>query len=221
MNTRFRQTFKFVTAAHGLALLALLIGPRFQGCGRAAPEMSLPVTLRMEAAPPPERSPDPDPIPPKPDPAPPKPDPAPPPKPRPRPEIEVSQKRVVRELDPKRERVFRDDMVQDLEKKLTTPDRPVTADDSPIHLQRVRDTLYRAWEDRPSRQEAGGATATVTIHFEASGRVANRALTGPSGNAALDASVMKAVQSVTWIPGLTEDFLRQRNYRVSVAFRLE
>ena len=220
MNMRFRRTLKIVAAAHGLALLALLIGPRFQGCGRAAPEISMPVTLRMEA-PPPERSPDPEPpAPPKPEPTPPKPDP-PKPKPKPRREIEVSQKRVVRELDPKRERVFRDDIVQELEKKLTTPDKPVTLDDSRIHLQRVRDTLYRAWEDRPSRQEAGGATATVTIRFDAQGRVTDRALTGPSGNAALDASVMKAVQSVTWIAGLSDDFLKKRNYRVSVAFRLE
>jgi outer membrane biosynthesis protein TonB len=241
MKRNFRYCSAVIVAVHAALALIVLTVTRLQGCS-ARPEKIMPVALHMEVAPAlphpdtvepspesepslPDPSPVPDPTPvdsPPPDPPVPSPDPPPPPDPPPaKKRIQVSDKRVTREIGAQKKPVFPDDVVRQLEKKLTAADAVVTADEHRASLRRVRDALHGAWLDRPSREEAGDAVATVTIRFDGHGRILDRALTGPSGNAALDTSVMRAVGTVARIAGLSEAFLEKQNYLVRVAFRLE
>ena len=79
--------------------------------------------------------------------------------------------------------------------------------------------MYDAWA-QPSAEEVGGASAEVRIGLGPGGRVTERTLVQPSGNAALDTSVMAAVESVATIHGLTPAFLA-RHKDVTILFKVE
>lgn len=226
-NARFRRCLTMVASGHVVFLLLFAMGSRWRGCASEPPEVFLPVMLHMESAAAYELAPEPEPVPePVPEPAPrPPPEPAPKPKPKPEPprrrEIEVSRNRVTRSRESASEPAVDPALIEALEQRLTAPRPEATDVTDRRELERVRDLLHRAWEERPSRQEAGGGTATVTIRFSPTGHVTDRTLTVSSGHAVLDESVMRAVRAVNRIPGLSEGFLRRRNYEVRVAFRLE
>lgn len=88
--------------------------------------------------------------------------------------------------------------------------------------QRCLSLIYRAfyekWESpaySPSLREM-----VLRVTFDAGGRVTGWTLTQGSGDHAADASVRKAAQQVSYIPGLTAAFLRQ-NKTVSVRFKVK
>lgn len=83
----------------------------------------------------------------------------------------------------------------------------------------IEEVFYRAWHP-PSYADAGNATATASIELRAGGVVTARRLSRPSGNAVLDASVVKALESVTRIPGLSRSYI-ERNSPVELVFNVE
>jgi TonB family protein len=84
---------------------------------------------------------------------------------------------------------------------------------------RVRAVFHEVWV-QPSRTEVGDAVAEGVIVLGAEGRVISGRLSSPSGNAALDNSVRRALNSVKQVTGLPSGFV-ERHREVSVAFRVE
>lgn len=87
-----------------------------------------------------------------------------------------------------------------------------------LYEEIIKRACYNAW-NQPSYQEVGRATAEVTIKFLPDGTIVDVTMTRKTGNAAMDGSVMQAVNSLKRIDGLSPDFLRY-NSPVIVSFRV-
>jgi TonB family protein len=87
-----------------------------------------------------------------------------------------------------------------------------------VVIEQIRQALYRAWA-QPTQLGVAGLVTRVEITFTPDGGVVGGRLLGGSGNAVMDASVLKAVQSVRRIPGLPSSFLASHR-RIPVAFEL-
>lgn len=83
----------------------------------------------------------------------------------------------------------------------------------------IRQTLYNAWI-QPSREEAGGRDVGAEIRLRRDGTIISFRLIRPSGNAAMDSSVMRALQAVPRISGLSPGFLAGHDV-VTIAFKLQ
>jgi hypothetical protein len=142
------------------------------------------------------------------------------------PAIQVSSNRVVRVSGGTRpKKSFSAAELKRIEELLaagaTPSDRTLIPGEEDMCLIRIKDTLYKAWQKRPSLDEVGRATAEVTIRFAPDGAIISRRFSGKSGKASLDDSVWEAAGVVTRVDGLTEAFLRQHGHEIIVAFRLE
>lgn len=84
----------------------------------------------------------------------------------------------------------------------------------------IRNALYNAWLDMPSRNDVGDRRVQLEIRLSRSGRIASYRLVGRSGIAAYDNSVLKAAARVGSIPGLTQEFLKQYE-RLTIEFNVE
>lgn len=87
-----------------------------------------------------------------------------------------------------------------------------------VVIEQIRQALYRAWA-QPTQLGIAGLVTRVEITFTPDGGIVGSRILGGSGNAVMDASVMKAVQSVRRIPGLPSAFLASHR-RIPVAFEL-
>lgn len=87
-----------------------------------------------------------------------------------------------------------------------------------VVIDMVRQAMYRAW-DQPTDIGIAGLVTRVELSFSADGSITGSRMLNSSGNARMDASVMKAVQSVRRIPGLPASFLSSHR-RIPVAFEL-
>ena len=124
---------------------------------------------------------------------------------------------MVREPEPApRPPVTQEEIRRMLEKETASVPTP---DEDSRCLEMVRRVLHGAWV-QPSAAEAAGVTAETTIRLTTGGKVVTRALSRPSGNDLFDETVMRAVEAVSMIPGLTPGFL-QRHPDVTVLFELE
>lgn len=83
----------------------------------------------------------------------------------------------------------------------------------------VRQVLYDAWI-QPTREEGGGRGVEVEIRLRRDGVIVSFDLIRPSGNPVMDSSVMRALQAVPRIPGLSSAFLAKHDV-VTIAFKLE
>ncbi|MFC1498507.1 TonB C-terminal domain-containing protein [Verrucomicrobiota bacterium] len=98
-------------------------------------------------------------------------------------------------------------------------DHTSVPDENTRQLEVVRRALYDAWV-QPSAEEAGDAVAEIVIQLQGDGTITKRALKKKSGNEAIDASVMQAVNSVNRINGLSSDFIR-RYSQITISFKVE
>lgn len=97
-------------------------------------------------------------------------------------------------------------------------DHTSDVDDEYLYLEIVRRTFYQAWI-QPSSIPIDGMAVKVDIELGANGAVQGHRLSMSSGNAVMDESVMRAVQAVRRIPGLSADFIRGHR-RLPVVFEL-
>lgn len=227
------KTVKRVAVAHVLLIGAILGAPFVDGCWRTEVQ-AVPVSIVMEApvvetrqvSPPAPVQPAPaEPEPARPDPPPVDPPPVEPP-PRKRTPIEVSRKRVTRDPRPTpKPQPARTPSSQDLQKLLSDvpppsmPSTPaVSATENQRHLALVQRTMYDAWR-RPAGEAPVGTTTAVSIRLAEDGSIESSRIVTPSGIAAMDDSVLEAVQSVKRIPGLPASFIRA-NPSLTIVFEL-
>jgi len=97
-------------------------------------------------------------------------------------------------------------------------DETVIPADEDICFERIRTALYTAWQ-QPSAEESGGVVVEASITFARDGRITGWRLTRRSGIAAMDRSVIQALQAVSQITGLSPAFLRSRD-TVTIEFRV-
>ena len=96
-------------------------------------------------------------------------------------------------------------------------------DGSPISqefvvLDMVRQAMYRAW-NQPTDIGIAGLVTKVELTFSSDGAIVGSRMVNSSGNKAMDASVMQAVQSVHRVSGLPATFLSSHR-RIPVSFEL-
>jgi TonB family protein len=90
--------------------------------------------------------------------------------------------------------------------------------DEDICFERIRAALYTAWQ-QPSAEEAGGVVVEAEISLARDGRITGWRLVRRSGVAAMDRSIVEALQTVNRITGLSAAFLRSRE-TVTIEFRV-
>lgn len=96
-------------------------------------------------------------------------------------------------------------------------------DGSPISqefvvLDMVRQAMYRAW-DQPTDIGIAGLVTKVELSFSSDGTITGSRMINSSGNKVMDASVMRAVQSVRRVAGLPPSYLSSHR-RIPVSFEL-
>jgi len=96
-------------------------------------------------------------------------------------------------------------------------------DGSPISqefvvLDMVRQAMYRAW-DQPTDIGIAGLVTKVELTFSSDGTITASRILNSSGNKVMDASVMRAVQSVRRVAGLPPAYLSSHR-RIPVSFEL-
>lgn len=131
--------------------------------------------------------------------------PTPPPKdvpetPKPKPQVQRSTNRVVRPAPkPDQPRLTPEEIRRLLAAGAKISDtatvRPGEFADA-WYYALVKQAMYEAWDQPSAAVVPPGTRATVTIRIARDGTVLERRLIGPSGNSLMDASVMRAVQSV-------------------------
>lgn len=236
------RAFWVSASLHGAIVAAFLILSLWRGCVRPPKPREIVTYIDVAAAaPPPEppsvleplreppRPPEPRPTPPRPVPRDipePRPQPTPPPKPPPpRPRVEPSTQRVTRVQQPpapaRRPPLTADQIREQLARGLPASSASTSArDDFPgWYFAMVRQTLYDAWLQPSGLSAASGLTVHVLIRVERDGTISRRQLVKPSGNAAMDDSVMRAVESVRKLRPLPDQY--RGPYRdITVEFEL-
>lgn len=223
MSRRFRYYLKVVALAHGLVVLVIVLGSGWKRFFRPRPRILMPVEFMVEV---PAREEKPDtPVTPAPPPEP-EPEAVPPPQPRPRPRpkkkpISRSTKRVVRTAESaKLEKVLSEEQIRKLlERGVKAGNHTRLPDSDTLSLEQIRLAFYNAWE-QPGREETDGRTVRAEISLAADGRITGRRVVDESGIAVMDTSVMRALNAVTRVEGLTADFVR-RYPSVTIAFKVE
>lgn len=219
-----KKILYWVAALHVVVLVVMLVAQYIGSIKkpRERHEITTFIDLSAPVAPPAQQPVQPKPLPPPPKQEPPKPKPKPKPVKKP---IEKSTKRIKRsEPQPESPREVRrpvdPDRIEDILKKnldTAAPARPHSSAFPASYLQLVRQKLYDAWL-QPSELDRG-LTAVVEIRIERNGSVSRRQMIRPSGNSAMDSSIMKALNAVTRIRPLPSSY--SGSYRdVEVEFML-
>jgi hypothetical protein len=100
----------------------------------------------------------------------------------------------------------------------TAGDHTTRLEGDALNLAKIRGQLNNAWS-QPSHAEVGNAVAEVTLKFAPDGRIISAALTQKTGVPSMDSSVMEAVNSVTRVDGVSEDFLKYHS-EITVDFKV-
>jgi len=232
MTQRFNKAFKISLVMHVTVVLVLLVFPVIsRWLKRDKPKEIITFIELVQPAPPaPEpRAPQPEPPKPLPKPEPPKPEPKPEPikepDPKPvvkKPEIKVNTNKVVRKEPPPptppRPRLTEEQIRQQLLSSLPTASAPASSTGSPdvrsSYYATIQRILYQAWEQPPG---VAGLSATVSIRIAKNGAIMQRTMLDKSGSEAMDASVMRALQTITSLPRLP-DGIRDAYIDVSIKF---
>ena len=216
MNRYFLHHVRIVAAVHVGVLLVLVALSGWRSLFRKKQETMLPVEFVVEA--PADvrkdvRMPEDPPL---------KPIPAPKPTPEPkRKPIERSTKRISRTpaATQKSPAPSREEIEKLLARGAKISDHTLVPNDDAQCYERIRQVLYQAW-DQPSALEVGDAEASASIVLRADGRITSRTIVNGSGSDLMDASVMRALQAVPRVTGLSQSFLA-RHSEVTISFRLE
>ena len=228
-----RRGFKISLAMHGIVLVLVLISPFvFRACNRHRPNEQLTFVEFTVSVPPPPASDVSEP----PTPEPPKPKP-------PSEDIKVPDPQVVKKPAPPKDirqtnRVARKDfkgpppkdkplseaeIARLLKMGATISDTTSIPDEGRLSLaayfNTVRERLYAVWQQPSQLASLPGLSADVRITVEPGGRITARVQTRSSGNALMDDSVMKAVNSVTALPPLPVG--HRRPVDIAVTFELD
>lgn len=208
MDPRFRKSLKISTAVHALVILALIVVPALLNwrwrrqrkdyvvidLTLALPEIPASAVEAARAQKPPEPPKD---IPEE-------------PKPKPKPQIEKSTKRITRpEPKPRQPQLTPEEIRRLLAAGARISDRTSLPDgEFPFawYYALVRQAMYEAWNQPGAGAVPAGTTAEVLIRVEKDGTITSRKLTRSSGNAVMDESVMRAVQSVAKLRPLPPQF---------------
>ncbi len=221
-NPNFKRTLITSTTVHVIVVALVILAPLVRKLlhPRKPPEIVTFVDLSALPPPPPvevapEPQPEPEPPKPLPEPEPPKPAPIPekpaekppePKKPEP-PKIKVNTNKIVRRMEqpPKQQPKTQNapTLTPEQIRKLLEANVKFSSSGSPsatfsdlsLYYATVRDAMYGAW-NQPSTVPRG-LVAEVSIKVQRSGAVTARRLSRPSGNQAMDDSVMKAVNSIS------------------------
>ncbi len=87
-----------------------------------------------------------------------------------------------------------------------------------IVLDMVRQAMYRAW-NQPTDIGIAGLVTRVELTFNPDGTIVGSRIISSSGNKTMDASVLRAVESVHRVSGLPSGYLSSHR-RIPVAFEL-
>jgi TonB family protein len=229
MRERFLRCFRYVSATHAAIVALAVVFPGCQSLFLKKAETVIPVEFLVEVPPEPAHSVSVQAgsatVPPEPTPVNMAVDRAPPPKPAPTPapaKVQRSPKRITRNPDaPSRPPPLSEEEIRRLLAEGARPsDRTVIPPSEDARCMAIiRDQLYAAWI-QPSREEAGDAVAEVAIRLTSDGGILERRMLKGSGNASLDASVMKAIERVGRFPGLPASFV-EKHQVVTIAFKLQ
>ena len=216
---------------HGLAVLLMLVLPwLLRACDRKRPNEKLMFVEFTVSIPPP--------------PAPDGPAPTPePPKPEPTDDVPMPDQKVEKKPDPPKDirqtnRVVRKEFPPAPPPKDKPPsaaeiarllkmgarisDTTSIPDEGQLSLgayfNTVRERLYAVWQQPSQLASLPGLSADVRITVEPGGRITGRTKTRSSGNALMDDSVMKAVNSVTALPPLPVG--HRRPVDISITFEI-
>ena len=226
MQSIDKKVLRVVSGVHAAAFVVLISYGFLSGCLRRAPDRVIPIEFLVDVRPAASElavdSPAPAPSPPRPAPAP---QPAPPPRP-PR-QIQVNTNRVVRQATAPTPApapsspnpLSAEEIRRLLAEGAQASDRTSIPDADGRGLALIRQTLYTAWE-APSRAAVGDAEATLELHLGTGGVVQSVRLVRPSGNPALDDSVLQVANRIGRIHGLPSGFVERRP-RVTIAFSVE
>ena len=231
-----RQGFKISLTMHGIVLVLMLVWPFvFRACNRHRPNEQLTFVEFTVSVPPP---PAPD-VPEPPTPEPPKPEPKsediPVPDPQavkkpepPKPPKDIRQTNRVARKDfkappPKDKPLSEAEIARLLKMGARISDTTSIPDEGQLSLgayfNTVRERLYAVWQQPSQLASLPGLSADVRITVEPGGRITGRTKTRSSGNALMDDSVMKAVNSVTALPPLPVG--HRRPVDIVVTFELD
>ncbi|HMP88777.1 MAG TPA: energy transducer TonB [Kiritimatiellia bacterium] len=239
MTDRYNKAFKISIIMHAALLVVVLLVPLLgRWFKREKPREIITFVELVQPAPP---APAPAPAPPAPEPVkppppkvetpkpepkpePPKPEPTPTPvrQPTPRQEIKVNTNRIVRRdappPQPQRpqltEQQLRDQLLASLPTTQTTTAPATSPNELAAYYARIQGLLYNAWEQPPG---VAGLNTVVTIRIARNGAIMQRSFTRRSGNESMDASVMRALQSVATLPSLPGS-VRDAYIDVSIKF---
>ncbi len=150
------------------------------------------------------------------------PEPVPQKKPQERPAIEVSRKRVVRNVDApvSRPNPLTEAEIRKLLAEGADPgDRTSIPDEDTRALALIKTALDALWQ-KPSKAAAGDAETFLRLWIESDGRIGKTELSRRSGSPDLDASVEAVAGKVRHIYGLSSDFISRRS-PVTVSFTVQ
>lgn len=75
-----------------------------------------------------------------------------------------------------------------------------------LYLSQIRAVMYDAWQQPSSLIGKKGLVTTVEIRVQRDGQITAKKIAAPSGNAQMDDSVARAIESVTKVPELPPGF---------------
>lgn len=229
MNPRLQRNLKIVAVAHVGLVLGILVTEWVRSLVEKRRPHEIVTFIDFSAMPPapeaPAAEPAPEPPPPEPPPPPP-PEPAaipetPPPKP-PKPPIERSTRRVTRDQVEPKQPTPRRPTAEEIRRALG-PAAPTGAplDDFPFdwYFAVVRNAFYEAWQRPTASEVPPGTTVLVSIRVLRDGTVKEHRVVRASGNAVMDASVIRAVESVRRLQALPAQY-RGEHRDITVLFEL-
>ncbi len=215
----------WVTGIHVAVVVAAIGVSLFRGCliRPAEPQQIVSFVELAEPEPTPIQAP------PEPDPAP-EPPPLEPPLPEPKPipnKVKVNKDRKIRKPKPEtpkpppKRRVTEEEIRKNLELDNAKPRPQAVSDD---HLFRqyyamVRRVVYGVWQEPSASSVAPGSSAKVVFVVQRDGVISRVSLERSSGSPLLDASALKAVQSVPKLDPLPEKY-RGRSKQITIDFQL-
>lgn len=214
---RFRRIFWIVAGLHGGLILVLVFYSVIQRWLIRKPPREVVTFVSLHSPAPPaaiEAAPTPAPAPP------------PPPPPAPRPKIERSQERVRRDVPPPTPPAARqltpeqlEQIQQRLEQAVSTTTAPASgsSDEYSRYLALIHETLYRAWEQPAS--VLPGTTASARIRVQRDGSISRREIIKTSGNTTMDASILRALQSVSRLSPLPQQ-ISGTHHEFTIEFEL-
>ncbi len=227
MGSSFYRYFKIVAAVHVGIVLVMLGISLIKGLFKNEAPDYVPITFMQAPAAAEETPPSVEPEQEPPDKPEPEPEPEPPPqrdqepvkaKPQKTP-VETSDRIVERPVNRRRSPRITKDQIRKALSEGISQTSPATADTERLYNEIIRRTFHSAWV-QPSAEEAEGLTVKAMISLGNGGRVTATKLVSRSGNAAMDASVLDALESVDRIEGLSEEFVK-RNKNVTIAFEVQ